>query len=232
MTFWTDNNFEPKQNFKFLVQMSFLDLDIKERRDETIFREARSFYAKKADKPSFQLNTKEFKYLNRTINIPTNTTWNPITITFIDDTSNNILEFFARYFISIKNDFSRNNATGGLSALKKEIASDGSDILADSPSFVSLDTAKKEEILDISIIQINNNGDRIETWNLYKPQIRKFVPSGLDYSSEELSEYSVEIVYDWASLDDNIDTIRRSGPDVRVIPGQASAINEAGRNIE
>lgn len=50
------------------------------------------------------------------------------------------------------------------------------------------------------IYQVNGAGKATEIWTLYNPMITKISWGDLDYSSDDLVEYSLDIAYDWAEL--------------------------------
>ena len=50
------------------------------------------------------------------------------------------------------------------------------------------------------IYQVNGEGKPTEIWTLYNPMITKISWGDLDYSSNDLVEYSLDIAYDWAEL--------------------------------
>jgi hypothetical protein len=61
--------------------------------------------------------------------------------------------------------------------------------------------SKKNLINDfgnINIRTIDPDGSVVDTWRIYNPMITKITPSQLKYSSDELTNISVDLVYDWA----------------------------------
>ena len=56
-------------------------------------------------------------------------------------------------------------------------------------------------LLKTLISQINGDGGTLEQWTLQNSWLKSVTLSGLDYSSDSLSEITVEIRYDFATLD-------------------------------
>jgi hypothetical protein len=54
---------------------------------------------------------------------------------------------------------------------------------------------------DVVITQIDSDGNALEKWTLYNGWISKVNYGSLDYSSDDLTELEIEIVYDWATLE-------------------------------
>jgi len=50
----------------------------------------------------------------------------------------------------------------------------------------------------VKILQIDADGNQIETWTLKNPFIKKVSFSDLDYENEDISTIDLEIRYDWA----------------------------------
>ena len=73
MTFWTDQNLQPKRAFRFI-------LNIPGNGSKGI----QSFLAKSVTKPTFDLSSTPHQYLNHTFYYPGRVTWQPITIVVVD----------------------------------------------------------------------------------------------------------------------------------------------------
>jgi len=56
----------------------------------------------------------------------------------------------------------------------------------------------------VTILQLDGDGEEanaIEEWKLHNAWIKSVNLSGLDYSGDSLSDVTIEIRYDWASLE-------------------------------
>ena len=69
--------------------------------------------------------------------------------------------------------------------------------LSGDADFDPASTAKQR----VSIYQIDAEGFIVELWHLVNPLVKTISWGDLDYSSDELVEYELQIVYDWAILD-------------------------------
>lgn len=170
MTFWTNSGFEPKQDFKWQVTV------------ETQSGTLPSFYAKSVKKPSFSVNMKTYKLVNREIRQPQNLIWEPIDVVFIDTVDSPILKFVKDYlekteYTNIKEASLQNNTT----------SKEGSN------SFLT----------NVTIEQYDSTGVVVEKWTLYRPQISKFGTSELNYENDSLSTYTLTIDYDWANVSES-----------------------------
>jgi len=89
--FWTDRNFELKQNFNWKI-------DVQDNKGTSIFSH---IYAKSVQKPSFQIEQKQYKLINRSINHPTNVIWQPIELVVVDDIDSTVMKFLKNYLQSV-----------------------------------------------------------------------------------------------------------------------------------
>ena len=132
------------------------------------------WWAKSVDKPSFEVTNNEYQLINHKFKYPGIVTWKPISIAVVDvgDTINLLYSELETLGYS----------SPGASAMKG--------------------LAKEHDGLmgDISIEQLNGNGDAIETWTLKGAFISSVSMSKLDYSNDDLSEITIEVVYDFAEL--------------------------------
>lgn len=169
MAFWTDSNFEPKQNFKWKI---FFDGD----------REL-AFYATSVTKPNFQVQTKKFKLINVEENFPTNVSWSPVKITFIDSVNNyalqKIIQTFETHNLQIEN-------------LPTE--------------YRGMSRADSMGIERLWIQTLNNKGNPVEEWVLYNVIPSQLEMANLDYKSDDLSTYSLTLHYDWATVNQKTET--------------------------
>ena len=186
MAFWTDtsNIASPKRNFRFKVQFS----------GGGGFSEAselgtgEAYWAKTATKPGFTLGVAEHNFLNHTFKFPGRVTWNDVTITMVDPGGKNGVGY----------------------ALAKMLSDAGYSI----PTQSQYQTISKKKAVmgttNIVITQMDADGNAIEEWRLNNAFISEASFGTLDYGSDELTEYSITIKYDWAEMGD-IDYTASSG---------------------
>lgn len=135
--------------------------------------------AKKVDKPKFEISSKDHKFINHTFYFPGRLTWQPITATFVD--------------IGGEDDIS--------DILSKIIASSGY-APPEDPQDCRISITKQKSVeafgTSMTINQVDGNGEAVETWKLHNPWVSKIEYGSLDYTSEDLVEITMTIVYDHA----------------------------------
>ena len=77
--FWINPSFEPKRQFRFLVQLSLPDSSGGEQDVQ--------FLAKSVDRPSYSISSNEHQFFNHTFYYPGRVTWNTIDLTLVDPVS-------------------------------------------------------------------------------------------------------------------------------------------------
>tara|TARA_R100001509_G_scaffold91457_3_gene52755 strand:+ start:183 stop:764 length:582 start_codon:yes stop_codon:yes gene_type:complete len=180
MPFWTDTDTinNPKRSFRFRVQFS----------NSGAFAEAENlkttdfYWAKTAQKPSFTVGAAEHSYLNHTFKFPGRITWSDVQITMVDPGGDEGVAY----------------------ALAKLLSDSGYSVPQDSNDLTTISKSKSVSGMGgstaIKIIQLDDNGNAIEEWTLFNAFIVEANFGQLDYSSEELTEYSITLKYDWAQL--------------------------------
>ena len=151
-----------------------------------------SWMVKNVDKPNITLSEASHEYLNHTFYYPGRVSWNTISVTLVDPASPDA----SATLMSAINDagYAPPSSVASLNTVSK------------SKSITSLGT--------VTIRQIDADGKDIETWVLRNAWIKSVSLSGLDYGGDSLSEASIEIRYDWATLDVHGETA--SGKDLPV----------------
>ena len=198
MTFWTNSGFEPKRAFRFKVTIAGIE----------------PFYVKKITKPKFTLQEAEHKFLNRSYFFPGHVTWDPVTVTFVDDVHGNVVNKLSAAIANsnyadiisnpmTKNDPYRTIQKQGLNKYTAEGALGTGQInplipIPSEPLTASVLATVGNAIL---IEQIDSTGDIVvEQTVLHNGWIKSITPSELSYDTEDLSTYDLEIRYDWAQI--------------------------------
>lgn len=174
--------------------------------------------AKSVSKPKVNIESKEYRMINHFYSYPGIAKWDPITITLVDNgnftqnykqrvNEDDDAESAEQKVITVNKTsdvlwemllaagYSTPNGKSGISQRAKSIS---------SPSKASTISNSFGEY--IKIYQIDSNGKKTESWELYNPIITKISWGDLDYGDDGLVEYSLDIKYDWAVLfDGNID---------------------------
>lgn len=136
------------------------------------------YYLKTCTKPSQTINATEHDYLNHKYYYPGKAIWNDVSMTFID------LE-------------------GGTAVgLKSLLSSIGYQTPADQGDDGG--GLSKEKVLDeigrITIQQLNEKNEVVDSWTLHNPFPIEINYGELDYSSDETVEVSVTWKYDYAKF--------------------------------
>ena len=206
MSFWTSDKVTPKRKSLFYVKISskfFLP------------------FVKTCSKPSANVETKEFKLINHFIKYPGLVKWNPITITMVDmngSKTTNIDTALMLWKMLKNSGYNFPDQASGFYSLTKKLAARNQD-RNKLPSVTTLTTPEKEKMnfgsfgpglsgdyernnSGIEIFQVNPDGLTIEHWTLKNPIIKSLKWGDLSYEADEPVEYTLEIDYDWAEIDE------------------------------
>jgi hypothetical protein len=140
---------------------------------------------KKTNKPSYTLEQTEHQYINHTFKYPARLKWEDITVSIVDPvtpdaskTLENIMNASGYHFPTNPNDTSTISKSGAVRALG-----------------------------NVAIVQIGAEGEEIERWELTNAWVKSTKFGDLDYSSDEMVEIEMVLVYDFAK-------ITKSGPGI------------------
>lgn len=205
MAFWSDNQVEPKRKFKFLLTIDGAT------QDETI----PSFVVKKVTKPSFKISESSHQFLGNKFYFPGKLEWNEIDITLIDaggfneklaegdnavgtvadgvnlQSGGNQIDITSR-LVSLITKFGYQNPE----LVGQAIVSGFNDgTLKTFSKFAGVAT-----VPSIRVQQLDSNGNAVETWELKNAWVKEITFGELDYTSEDLTEITLKLRYDWAVL--------------------------------
>lgn len=200
MSFWTNShsigNKEPKRKFRFKIIMNGLSAD----------SSGIVWYAKKVDKPKYEISEAEHTFLTHKFYYPGRVTWQTIDMTLVDPVSP--------------------GATAQLNAL---IDAQGYAIPATTVgSFETMSKGKGASALGtVEIHQMDSEGDTVEKWTLKNPWIKGVQYGDLDYGAEDLVEITLTLRYDWAVCEirsgSGLHTVDQNvGADISKIAGNAA----------
>jgi hypothetical protein len=182
MSFWTKDYSQagvtnPKRDFRFRVQFTNIDQYAEELEGTYLW------YAKTADKPSFTLGESTHSYLNHTFKFPGRVTWNDVSIAMVDPGGNKGLAY-------------------GLTLLLKNSGYTIPQGAANNTDFATISKSSAVSAIgDVIVEQLDEDGNALEKWILYNAFISDVKYGTLDYSSDNLTEYTVALRYDWAAYD-------------------------------
>ena len=189
MTFWTENNFEPKRAFRFKLNLGFGSEE----------QSIPYFYLKSATKPVLDISSKEHMVGGRVFNFPGIPKWADVNLEFVDDVNNTVI----RKLVDV---IQASNYKDMLDGAGSDFTSNALKFISKSKLTNSLTNAFSSQAstngtqVSFSVEQLNAEGEVVEAWDLYNPIITKLEQDSLDYSKEDLSIYKLTVKYDWAKF--------------------------------
>lgn len=134
------------------------------------------WWAKKVAKPNFTVAESKHVYLGHTFYYPGKVEWQTIAMTLVDPLD-----------------------PGSLYRFNQSVRSAGYRIPGDANVLTTQSKKKATTSLGaVKILQIDGDGNQVETWTLQNPFIKKISFSELDYENDDLSTIDIELRYDWA----------------------------------
>ena len=142
------------------------------------------WYAKTVDKPKMKISADaQHKFLGHTFKFPGSVTWEDISVVLVDPAE---------------------KAAGGADAAKKLLELvEGSGYKFPRTAAILETISKPKSVTALNTIvitQIDGDNNAVEQWTLHNPFINAVDFDTLDYSSDDLSEITLGITYDWAEL--------------------------------
>lgn len=168
MSFWQDNNIEPKRGYRFVLSIAGRESGIKQ------------YLIKTVKKPGFSIGDQTHEYLNHTFHYPGRVTWSDVSFTIVDtvnEDSNGTVEL-----LKILQD-------SGFD-LPEPIGTQGRGL----KSISKLKAASA--IGQVYIKTLNADGLEVETWVLNNAWIAGAEFGNLDYGAEGLLDITVTLKYD------------------------------------
>ena len=139
------------------------------------------WWAKSIDKPSFNVTNNEYQLINHKFKYPGIVTWNNIQITLVDF------------------DAKKGGPNSG-EALEQYLSNAGYG-RPDQAAMLGIGKGNTSAVSDLIIQHLNANDKPVDTWTLRGAFIVSVSYSKLDYSSDELSEVTLEVAYDYADYE-------------------------------
>ena len=168
--FWLNPTFEPKRQFRFLVQMSIGGQDM-------------TFLAKSAGRPNYSISENPHQFFNHTFYYPGRVTWETVDITLVDPVQPNgaklLYDYLAKIGVQVPTSF---NAAVGTTITKDSATSGVGDI----------------KIQEIATLPDNNTSIVEGEWKLINAFFTSVNFGDHSYDSEDMVEISLTVRYDWA----------------------------------
>jgi len=171
MAFWSQNDVEPKRNFRFKVEITGLEAN------------SVLWWAKSVTTPSFDVSETEHNFLDNKYYFPGRVTWNEVSLSLVDPISvdavalTNMLVEGANYQVP-----------SNIPA-------------ADSDFSTMSKKAATGELGQVIITILDASGKNIEQWTLNNAFLKSAKYGDLDYSNDDLRSVELTIRYDWATCD-------------------------------
>ena len=172
MAFWNSNTGnDPKRNFRFKISIAGLQGE----------QQGMIWWAKKVTKPNFSVTEGKHSFLNHTYYWPGRVEWQTVTMTLVDP-------------VDIE------NGDGTVRILNEAFQKAGYIPLNGPQDDLKTQSRKKfkEQLKSVQIIQIDADGNALETWTLENVFIKKITYGELDYENDDLTQMEVELRYDYA----------------------------------
>tara|TARA_B100001094_G_scaffold190374_1_gene184372 strand:- start:6834 stop:7373 length:540 start_codon:yes stop_codon:yes gene_type:complete len=135
---------------------------------------------KTTNKPKVNINTVEHTFLNHTFKYPGRASWDPISVTLVDPLDPDMAKTMLDRIVASGYQYPTDENKRGTISKKASV---------------------QQGLIGVSISQINGEGGIVETWTLTNPWVSSIDFGGaLDYSSDDMNEITMEIVYDYAVL--------------------------------
>ena len=168
--FWLNPTFEPKRQFRFLVEVSLEGQDL-------------TFLAKSVSRPSYSINENPHTFFNHTFYYPGRVTWETVDITLVDPVQPNgaqlLYEYLGRIGVQVPVSF---DAAVGTTITKDSATSGVGDI----------------KIQEIATLPDNNTSIVEGEWKLINAFFTSVNFGDHSYDSEDMVEISLTVRYDWA----------------------------------
>ena len=177
MAFWSEqygtSSKDPKRGFKFRIEFEKVQGD-----EQPIV-----WWAKKVNKPSFDVTEVNHQFLDKKYYFPGRVDWQTVSMTLVDPV------------FPVDAVFQTNQI----------IAESGYEVTvmsAETPVLKTMSKGKAVAALgSCKIIQLDSEGAVIEEWKLNNPFIKNVKYGELSYESDDLVEIELEIRYDWATCE-------------------------------
>lgn len=136
------------------------------------------WWAKSIDKPSYDVSSNEYQLINHKFKYPGIVTWKNISVTMVD--------------------FGASHGTNLNESLEKDLTAIGY-TRPDKDAMMGIGKTAETVVSNLVIEHLDANGKPLDKWTLMGAFIVSVSYSKLDYSSDELSEVTLEIAYDYAN---------------------------------
>ena len=179
MAFWGESLSataqDPKRKFRFKVLFGGTS---GETANQVIW------WAKSVDKPKMTVAGSEHKFMGHTFKYPGSVKWEDVNVTLVDPVSPDAAK-----------------QTLEIMSLAGYVFPESGYVDSSALAMNTMNKAKAVAAVgEFQIIQIDADGNAVETWTLHNPFFTAVNFSELSYDSDDLSEIQLTVMYDWAKL--------------------------------
>jgi hypothetical protein len=194
-TFWSSANVEPKRKFKFLVRFSPANINYK----------IPEYVVKKVDKPGFTITETKHTFLGHNFFFPGKLEWKEISLSIVDPSGtgkSQIADTNANIVVEQLNDMSFSlTEIIGLFGYQSPVQV-GNALNGGSGAIKSFSKAGSVAATGkVEILQVDDDGNYVETWTLRNAWIKDIQFGSNDYSSDDAQEITIKLRYDWAEFE-------------------------------
>ena len=200
MSWWSIATTEPKRKNKFYVSIGTGGI---------------LYSVSYISKPSVSIEAKEYRLINHFYKYPGIPKWEPISVKFVDGglwgsgktiVAGEVIETNLRStsktlweMLLASGYVTPSGASSSIKSLAKVVAPEKAAMI--DLSFGSITSGATDGSM-FRIYQVNGDGNPTEVWTLYNPLITKVSWGDLDYGDDGLVEYTLDVAYDWAELEE------------------------------
>ncbi len=176
--FWLNPTFEPKRQFRFLIEMS-------------IGGQSLTFLAKSAGRPNYSISENPHQFFNHTFYYPGRVTWETVDITLVDPVEPNGAALLYQYLSTIGVQVPVSFDVATATTITKESATEGVGKLV----IKEIGTRARQRT---GIGQSDPTSRISGEWELINPFFTSVNFGDHSYDSEDMVEISLTVRYDWA----------------------------------
>jgi hypothetical protein len=168
--FWNSAAAEPKRKFRWVLSLAGGASGLA----------IPAYIIKKVTKPTITVSEVKHSFINHSFYYPGRVEYNEIEFTLVDPVDLNAAEIMSAILLESGYEFptGETEATAQTMTKAKSVGAMG----------------------EIKITQMDGNGTTVEEWTLTNAWIKEVSHGDLDYESDDLSEITVKLRYDWAAM--------------------------------
>lgn len=187
--FWTRPLIDPKRNYRFLVNIPNMP-------------NGATWFAKGVKKPKINVSETPHAYLNHTFKYPGRVTWDDVTVTLVDPVEPNAAAHLAAV-IQASGYVIPGNYTHVTTISKKKATSmlGGIQIIQLNESITGVASGDGADPDGSPFPPPESTDNEVEKWTLQNAWIKDIDFGELSYESDDLTEISLTLAYDWATMD-------------------------------